>query len=99
MTSPLEVEREQRQVKKRERLGAIIDIGLESASQRSGVVLTGLTLKIRRDDCLLVLKAVLEGRPSVAFVGSSDIAGCFLKAYKELGSDKVSWRDDKFVSS
>lgn len=71
-----------------------VEGGLEAAVSRAGGVLTGLAVKFRGTDVLLVIKAELPAGSMVAFVGSTGLAEVLRKAMSEAGRDTLRWRED-----
>ncbi len=97
MSRQLEQRMEDRNSNERKKLLLAVYGGLDSAVSQAGGNLTGLTIKFSGVDCLLVVKARFPAGPVVAFVGADDLAGCFIKATREAGSDALRWRADKYA--
>lgn len=91
--------------KKREEIRAQVDkeiveaieYGLVEAVAVSGGVLTGFSVKIGESDVLMTLRAKLEGKPSVCFVGCPDMPSCIRKAVVEGFHGGLRWRDDEYA--
>lgn len=97
MSRQLEQVAEDRSARRHQEIVIAVEYGLAAAVERSGGILTGFTIKYRVPDCIMVVKAVLAGRPQVAFVGSDDLGGCLVKAVRLGNSDKLIWRADQYV--
>lgn len=96
MSRQLEAEVERRQTKARTELLLAVYGGLAGSVEQVGGVLLGFSAKLRRGDCLLTIRADFEGRRMVCFVGGQDLAEGLVKAVREVGQNKVSWREDRY---
>jgi len=86
---------------KRERSRVIVSIygGLESAVERAGGELVGLSIAYRGGDVLMTLRAKFPAGRMVGFVGAADLPAVFVKAVREAGNDGVRWREDNYRSN
>lgn len=96
MTRQLEALQEKQKQRRYDGIVLAVEVDLEQAIERSGGELTGFAVKYRGSDCLMIVKAILAGRPQVAFIGADDLGGCLLKAVREGNQDKLKWRADKY---
>lgn len=88
---------EEKQARRIRAAGESITYQLEGHLQRAGVVLKGLSLRTDETETLMVLRATVDGNEMVAFIGSGDLAGCFIKAAVQAKDSKVSWVPDRFA--
>lgn len=91
------VQMEAATMKRLEHLGRLVDGGIIGSLAHTGAVLTGFSVKIAEYDTLIVVRAILAGRPQVCFVGGSDLAGSLLKLSDLARRDKLRWRVDEFA--
>lgn len=70
--------------------------GLEHLIEELGGECQGLSIRLAWGDALVILRAEFEERPMVAFVGAATAAGALSRAEKELRSNKLDWKPDKF---
>ncbi len=96
MSRQLELDIEVRDRKRRDDVYMVIEFGLAGALESRGIVLLGLAIKHDAWDCLMTIKADLDGVRHVAFVGSDTLPNTFLKAYGMAKSDRLRWRTDKY---
>lgn len=96
MSRQLEIEGEERSKKKRNALALALDHGLVSALEYNGIDFVGFAVKYSAFDCLMTLKAELNGVRHVAFVGSDTIINCILKSHNDASSGSLLWRPDKY---
>lgn len=99
MSRQLEALQEQRTAKRHEAVLRTLEFGLEGAVGHAGGVLTGFSVKMDEWECLVTLRAVLDGKPCIAFVGSDTLISCLLKAEREAQRDNLTWRADKFAAA
>lgn len=96
MTSEWEARERAKSDQRRLALLMAVDFKLEEEVQALGGYLTGFSVSIRPQDCLMTLRANFEEKPMVAFVGSDGLGNLFVKATTEAGCNKLTWREDKF---
>lgn len=96
MTRQLDADLEERRDKRVQALGGLLHYGIPEHFARCNVLLSGLSVKFSGVDCLVTLRAEIEGVPQVAFVGGSDLGSCLQKAVREAHTDALRWRVDKF---
>lgn len=63
----------------------------------SGIVFTGLSIKKRDDDWLLVLRGTKGKKPVVLFVSGDDFEDCVLTVAKLVSRGQDSWLPDRFA--
>ena len=98
MSRQLEQVIEERTKRRSQELVNCVEFGLEEAVHRAGGELTGLAVKFRPGECLIVVKVILAGKPQVAFVGAEDFGSALLKAVREARRDKLRWKVDQYIS-
>lgn len=96
MSRQLELQKEVRTAKRRERTWQAAEYALEGTIGTLGGRLTGAAFSISEVDCLLTLKAVFEGKHMVAFLGADSIAGCLLAAVSQGQNNNLRWKADKY---
>ena len=99
MSRQLEVKQEQQQTAKRDLLVKVLEYGFVGALEAQGIELEGFSFKYDAFNCLMVVKATLGGKRSVAFIGSDSVINCILKAYSEARRSGLRWREDKYHTS
>lgn len=96
MSRQLDKVLEERRQKRDRLIVAAIEYELSAAVSFNGAELVGLAVKFRGGDCLVVIKAVLAGRPQVAFVEAEDLGSALIKVCREGRQDRLRWREDKY---
>lgn len=96
MSRQLEQVREEKQRRRDNAILLALDGGLVESVSSAGGVLSGFSVSLRGGDCLITIKALLAGRPQIAFVGAEDLTSCVLKVVREAKSDRLRWRDDQY---
>lgn len=96
MTRQLEAVAERRQAKRYALIVAAIEFDIEDSLSQSGAEVTGLAIKWRGSDCLVIVKAILAGRQQVAFIGGEDLGSALIKLVREAQADKLRWRADRY---
>lgn len=99
MSRQLETEVEVKQAKRRARIGLALEIGLESAVSRAGGVLQGFSVRIKPEDCLLIMRVEMPAGPMVVFCGGSDAAGCIIKAFTQANRDELKFVPDRYAKN
>lgn len=96
MTRQADVVSEERT--KREHLALIkaMEYDLVGSVAHSGGVLTGFSVKIGEWETLVTLRAVVAGRPQIAFVGGDSLTSTILKCVRQAKQDKLRWRADRY---
>lgn len=98
MTRQLERVREEKQQKVDAAVLMALEGGLVDAVGHSGGDLQGFGVKLSGGDCLITIKAIVAGRPQIAFVGSDSMVNCLIKVVREARSDQLRWRDDQYAA-
>lgn len=96
MSRLLEVKREERTQAKQSALVKALEFGLVGSLENQGIELLGLALRYDPFNCLMTIKANVEGVRSVCFVGSDTFVNCILKADSEASRLALQWRPDKY---
>lgn len=97
MTRLAEQDLEDGRTRSRAAAGHALELGLPSTLERQGIELTGLTLKYRGYDVLLIIKVLREGTPQVCFVGSDSAVNCLNKSVREAVAGRLHWRADRYA--
>lgn len=97
MTRQTEQTLEDKKTRSRAAAGHALDLGIPSTLERQGIELTGLTLKYRGYDVLLILKVIRDDQPQVTFVGSDSAINCLTKAVREAVAGRLTWRADRYA--
>lgn len=98
MTRQTDVVSEERTSREHLALVKAIEFDLVGAVAHSGGVLTGFSVKLGEWETLVTLRAIVAGRPQIAFVGADTLMYCILKSVREAKADKLQWRADKYSS-
>ncbi len=96
MTRQADVVQEERTKRMHLALVKALEYELVGAIAHSGGVLTGFSVKIDDFDTLMTLRAVVAGRPQIAFVGGDTLTSVILKVVREAYADKLRWREDQY---
>lgn len=75
-----------------------LEFDLVGSVAHSGGVLTGFSVKIDEWETLVTLRAVVAGRPQIAFVGGESLAYTIVKCVREAHADRLQWREDRYKS-
>lgn len=94
MSSDRDNNHERLQEKRRIKVGRVCERGLESAAARHGLTLLGFSARMDDYEVLITLRFSENGNRTVGFVGGETLAGCLIKAWKELNSGKLKRRED-----
>lgn len=96
MTRQLDVAAEVRESKRREALIRALEYGIVGALEHQGIELRGLSIKYSAFDCLMTVRADVNGVPSVSFIGSDSMMNCFLKLESGALRMALHWREDAY---
>ena len=99
MSRQLDQKHELRETAKRDALVRALEFGLAGALENQGIELLGFAMRIEPFNCLMTLKADVQGKRSVCFVGSDTVMNCLLKADSMASSHALKWRADQYHSS
>lgn len=97
MTRHLDAVEEERQTRKYHAVVRALEFELQGVIAGKGGQLTGFSVTLREWECLITLRSLQDGVPSVAFVGSDTLVNCVLKAVHSGQRDKLVWRVDKYA--
>lgn len=98
MSRQLEVQTEERETARREKLIQALEYGIVGALESQGVELLGFAFKYDAFNSLMTIKAQAGNKRLVCFIGSDSVINCILKAYSEARSDSLHWKKDKYHS-
>lgn len=96
MTRALEAELEARQARETKALLLSVYGGLANSITRSGGSLERISIRLHGSDTLMTLVAGFPAGSMVSHIGSSDLAGCFVRAAREAGRESLTWKPDKY---
>lgn len=96
MTRALDADLEERTEQRVRAYGRLLEYGIVEHFGRCDVRLDGLSVKFSGVDCLVTLRASVEGVPQVAFVGGQSLGRCLQKAVRDVNANTLNWRVDKF---
>lgn len=96
MSRQLEAALEIRQAKRAKKIVRVVEFELEGALASQGAALVGLSAKFDGGDCLITLRAELDGRRQIAFVGGGDFGSALIKCVTAAQRGQLSWRDCRF---
>ena len=99
MSRQLDLKREERETARRDALVRSLEFGLVGALETQGIHLIGLAIKYETFDCLMTIKADVQGTRSVCFVGSDTLMNVILKADAMASNESLKWRPDKYHGS
>jgi len=99
MSRQLEVKREERETKRRDKLVKALEFGFAGAIEGQGVQLLGFAIRYDAFNCLMTIKGIVSGVHSVCFIGSDSIINCILKAENDALCDALTWKADKYHTS
>lgn len=97
MSRQLEAAREGRAERGRKALVRAIEYELDDSLRASGALMTGFSVRYEEYETLITLRAILDGTPSICFIGAETIKGAILKCVREAKQGKLKWRPDKFT--
>lgn len=97
MANRLEEKLQERKEQVNNEVLAAVEFELLGSVAHSGGLLTGFSVRYGRSDLLLTLRAVVAGKPQIAFVGCPDLSTAFRKAVTEAYNDGLQWREDKYA--
>lgn len=96
VTRQLEAALEARQAKRAKKIVRVVEFELEGSLATKGVVLVGFSVKLDGGDCLITLRAQVDGVLQIAFVGGEDLGAALIKCVAAANRDKLSWRDCRY---
>lgn len=99
MSRQLDLKIEVREENRREEFVKSVEFGIAGTLRGSGIELLGYAIRYSDFNCLMTVKADIDGVRSVAFVGSDTIMNCFLKVYYDARNESLRWREDQYHSS
>jgi hypothetical protein len=99
MSRQLDVKAEERETARRLELVKALEFGIVGALESQGMVLKGLAFRYEPFNCLLTIKATIDDRALVAFIGSDTFVNCILKCQDSARSESLKWRVDQYAKS
>ena len=96
MTRQIEAELEARQEREQKALLGAVYGGLVRSIEKSGGNLERISVRMMYEDTLLTMVANFPGGHMVCHVGSFDLAGCLVRAWREARRESLTWREDKY---
>lgn len=97
MSRQLEQVQEERTARRNKEIVKAVEYDLVGSIGHAGGELTGFSVRIGATDTLLTLRAIVAGRPQIAFVGGSDTGSCLIKACSLGRQDRLQWKADRFA--
>lgn len=99
MTRHLDAEHEERESARRDQLIKAVEYGLVTALVNQGAELRGFSIRYEDYDCLLTVRADLNGIRHVAFINSDTIMNCIIRASSAAAGNRLSWQRDKYFDN
>lgn len=96
MTRHLDVDAENRIALRNSTLSKALEYGIPGTLESQGDQLKGIAIQYAPSSCRLVIKAVIDGVHSVAFVYSDTMENCVLKTDIECKHSRLQWGPDKY---
>lgn len=96
MTRQTDLQKEVRETARRDLLVKLLEFRLVGALESQGITMLGFSIRYEDFDCLMTIRAEINGERVVAFVGSDTIMNCVLKAGSEANRTALKWRADKY---
>jgi hypothetical protein len=96
MSRQADLKQEVRETAKRDALVRALEFGIAGALEYQGAELLGFSIRYDSFNCLMTIKAIVDGVHSVAFVGSDTMMNCILKADSEARRHSLHFRQDKY---
>lgn len=96
MSRQLEQIVEERTARRNLALIRALEFELVGTLKTKGIDLLGFSLKIDPFECLMTLRANVDGGRQVAFIGSDGIPNTIIKAVIAAKRDQLVWREDKY---
>lgn len=96
MTRHLDVQLEQADARRHNAIVKAVEYELPGALGMSGVELRGFSVRLGEWETLVTLRGIVDGVPSVAFVGADNLGSALLKCVREGRRGKLRWRVDQY---
>lgn len=97
MSRQLEQDGEDRTRRRHDAVIRALEFGIINGLKKQGAELRGFSLRYAEWECLVTVRAKVDGRHSVTFVGSEDMIGCFVKLAREASNGGLRWKEDTFA--
>lgn len=99
MSRQLEQAWEEKRARREKLIVRAVEFELVGMFSGNGSALTGFSVKIAPDECLVTLRAMVHDVPSISFVGAEDLGGALVKAARMGKRDKLNWRVDDYAAT
>lgn len=99
MSRLADVQAEDSEAKKRDKLVKALSFGIHDALEYYGAELRGISIKYDEFNILVTVRAERGGVRAVCFVGSDSIINALLKLYSEASRDSLVWKADAYYHS
>lgn len=97
MSRQLDAGIEGRARKRYDALVRALEFELVDELQTGGADLYGFSVKIDDWQCLITLRAFVDGVACVSFVGADNLAGVFVKSAQLAKKGELRWKVDRFA--
>lgn len=97
MSRQLEQAGEDRTRRRQDAVVRALEFGIVKGLESQGAQLRGFSVRYSEWECLITVRARVEGAPCVTFVGSEDMIGCFVKLAREASNGGLRWKEDSFA--
>ena len=99
MSRQLEQEGEERERARQQRLIRAIEYGLVTTLHNQAADLQGFSIRYEEFNCLLTLRADINGRRHVAFIAADTMMNCIIRADREAANNRLKWQQDKYYNN
>lgn len=99
MSRQLDQKQELYETARRDALVKALEFGLVGSLEMQGIELMGIAIKYDAFNCLMTIKADVDGVRSVAFVGSDTLMNVILKADSMSRNCVLKWKVDQYHRS
>lgn len=99
MSRQLDQIAEERETKRRVALVKALEFELPGVLASKGIEMVGFAVKYDAFECLMTIKADIDGVRQVCFVGGGGVIDCILRSVTAAKHDRLRWRVDKYGAS
>lgn len=96
MSRQLDEAGEEREKSRRLALIKALEYGLVRALENQGAMLRGFAIRYEEFNCLMTLRADINGIRHVSFIGSDTMMNCLIKADVTAAQNRLKWQPDKY---
>lgn len=96
MSRQLEVQSEVRETARRDELVKALDFGIVGALESQGIEMLGFSFKYDAFNCLMTIRAEIQGKKQVCFVGSDSVINAILKCHSDAHNGRLKWKADRY---